>query len=120
MAESGERTLAACWFRRSAETNFPQDPRESAEIANLQEKFAKAKRLRQHASRVRSPELSFACSLLFQVDAIRFLVGFLQADLNLFARRGRQIFADVIGTNRQLPMTAIDQYSKLNTRGTAK
>jgi len=33
---SGLRTLAACWFRRSAETNFPLGPRKSAEISNLQ------------------------------------------------------------------------------------
>ena len=60
---SGERTLSACWFRRSAETNFPQDLRNSAEIANLQEKFAKAKRLRRHAASVRSPDSAIAAAV---------------------------------------------------------
>ena len=41
---SGERTRPACWFGRLAETIF------------LFAKFAKAGRLRQHASRVRSPD----------------------------------------------------------------
>ena len=59
-------------------------------------------------------------SLFFQPDAIRFVVGFLQAHLDLIARRGRQIFSDVIGTNRQLAMAAIEQYSELNARGTAE
>src|SRR5262249_38808366 len=52
--------------------------------------------------------------IAFQVDAIGFFVGFLQAHLNLFARGGRQIFSNVIGTNRQLAMAAINQYRELN------
>jgi len=52
---SGERTLAGCWFRRSAETNLCFGLLICVDY-NPPRKFAKAKRLRQHASRVRSPE----------------------------------------------------------------
>jgi hypothetical protein len=38
----------------------------------------------------------------------------LQAHLNLFARRRRQILADVIRTNGQFAMPAIDQHCKLD------
>jgi len=116
----GERTLSACWFRRSAETNFQLDLRQSAGIPNFQEKFAKPKRLRQQALSMRSLEMPFAFSSLFQVDSIRFFVSFLQPHLNLFARGGRQIFSDVIGSNRQLAMAAIDQYCELYARGAAE
>src|SRR6188472_2324955 len=106
MAESAERTLAACWFRRSVETIFRSE--RISQRYTRSGKFAMAECHRQHAASVRSPESSFACSLLFQVDAVRFVVGFLKTHLNLFSRRGRQIFADVIGTNRQFAMAAID------------
>ena len=69
---------------------------------------------------MRSLEMPFAFSFLFQVDSIRFFVGFLQPHLNLFARGGRQIFSDVIGSNRQLAMAAIDQYCELYARGAAE
>src|ERR1700746_4223830 len=55
----------------------------------------------------RSPRRSLRVQRLviaFHVDSVRFVVGFLQAHLNLFARGGRQILAHVIGTNRQLAM----------------
>ena len=120
MARCGECTLAACWFRRSAETDFVVNSRDAAEIVNLQGKFAKMRPLRQYAASVRSPEIPLAHSLLFQVDAIRLLVGFLQAHLNLFVRGGGQIFPDVIGTDRQLAMAAVDEYSELNTRWPAE
>src|SRR4029077_10870568 len=55
-------------------------------------------------------------SFSFQPNGIRVVVGFLQAHLNLFAGGGRQIFSDIIGTNRQLAMAAIDQHSELNAR----
>src|SRR5436190_12523659 len=69
---------------------------------------------------LRVQRVVMSSSFSFQPSAIRFVVDFLQAHLNLFPHRGRQIFSDVIGPNRQLAMAAIDQYSELNTRGTAE
>src|SRR5262245_34701772 len=67
-----------------------------------------------------SPESSWSHSFSFQPDGVRFIVRFLQAHLNLFVSGGRQIFTDVIGTDRQLAVAAIDQYTELNARGTAE
>ena len=50
-------------------------------------------------------------------DRIRLVVDILQPQAHAFARRGRNIFADVIGANRQLAMTAIDQRRELNRAG---
>ena len=44
------------WFRHSAETNFPRKQIHSQ--IELQEKFANAECIRQHATSVRSPEFS--------------------------------------------------------------
>src|SRR5262249_53716042 len=107
IAESGERTLVACWRWHSAIANFsskfgmPADQRES------NRKFVSAERRNQHAASVRSPETKFGYSFFFQPNSIRFVVCFLQVDLNLLARRSRQIFSNIIWTNRQLAMTAI-------------
>jgi hypothetical protein len=52
-ANSGEHTLAACWSRHSAETNFPFRLNSFGGVAK---KFAIAKCDRQHAASVRSPD----------------------------------------------------------------
>src|SRR6266568_315304 len=54
-SRSGERTRLACTFRRLAET--PHWRRNSSQCGR---KFAMARRHRQHARRVRSPELTSA------------------------------------------------------------
>ncbi|PYJ03359.1 MAG: hypothetical protein DMF00_00330 [Verrucomicrobia bacterium] len=63
IAESGERTLAACWFRRSAETGCYTE-----KISNeytRQGKFAMAECHRQRAASVRSPEIVRSHSFSF-------------------------------------------------------
>src|SRR5881275_2163199 len=73
------------------------------------------------SSRSPSKSLRFQFISFFkQPDRVWFLVDVLEADLNLFARRGRQIFADVIGANRQLAMAAIDERGQLNPRRSSK
>ena len=89
-------------------------------IEHAREKSAIARRNRQHARRLCSPEIAHSHSFLFQPNGVRFVVGFLQPHLNLFARGGRQIFPDVIGSNRQLAMAAIDQYCELYARGASE
>ena len=56
---SGERTLAACWFCHSAETNFRFARFFFESIPN--QKFAIAKCHRQHAANVRSPAGALSC-----------------------------------------------------------
>src|SRR6187551_2790856 len=59
---SGERTRLACCIRRLAECNLPLENEPGGRDfttragKRCKEKFAKASRLRQHASRVRSPD----------------------------------------------------------------
>ena len=43
----GSARLQACWFRRHAETNFPFS--RSGKMSGCKEKFATARRARQHA-----------------------------------------------------------------------
>ena len=64
---SGERTRLACCIRRLAECTLPIEKRtttpwisQSRRKTLQNKKFAKAGRLRQHASRVRSPDYVFA------------------------------------------------------------
>ena len=52
--------------------------------------------------------------LLNQPDGVLFVVGLLEPNADLFVRRSRQIFSDVIGPNRQLAMSTIDQHRELN------
>ena len=68
---SGERTLAACWRWHSAIANFAQEPCWSGEIANVHEKFAKAKRLREHATSVRSPDSAIAPAMDLRIMTTR-------------------------------------------------
>src|SRR5205807_4268372 len=73
------------------------------------------------SSRSPSKSLRFQFISFFkQPDRVWFLVDVLETDLNLFARRRRQIFADVIGANRQLAMAAVDQCSELNSGRSSK
>src|SRR5215475_2767418 len=53
-------------------------------------------------------------SSFFQAYLVRFVIGFLKLDLHLFATRSGQILANVIGSNWELAMTAVDQDCKLN------
>src|SRR6266536_4828610 len=69
---------------------------------------------------LRVQRVVMSSSFFFQPNAIRFIVGFLQAHLNLFPRRGRQVFSNVIGSNWQLAMAACHTYSQRNARGTTK
>ena len=127
---SGERTRLACWRARPRDRELlfgiQGVSRGDAEWKRVSAsrrcngREATARLSNQHASRVRSTEVRFPRSFSFQPNAIRFVVGFLQAHLDLFVRPGRQIFSDVIGTNRQFAMAAIDQYTELNPRGTAE
>src|SRR5262245_28789508 len=98
---SGERTRLACWRARPRDRELLFD-------------------LHQHARCVHYPESWHSYSFPFQPDGVGFVVGFLQADLNLFAGCSRQIFSDVIGTNRQLAMAAIYQHGELDSRGASK
>src|SRR5437762_2389593 len=50
----GERTRLACWFRRLAETNFGKNRAKGKRP--YEEKFARARRPRPHANRVRFAE----------------------------------------------------------------
>ena len=59
----GSARLQRAGFGVPPKRTSRQDPRKSAEIANLQEKFAKAKRLRQHAASVRSPDSAIAAAV---------------------------------------------------------
>jgi hypothetical protein len=68
VANSGERTRLACWFRRHAETILLFS-RSTGRIDDLKGKFAIAGRARQHARRVRSPDYANAR------EAIRRVVG---------------------------------------------
>src|SRR5581483_1994332 len=49
-----------------------------------------------------------------------FAVDLLEAHLHVLFERGRKIFADIIGTDRQLTMTAVDQRRELNARGSTE
>src|SRR5438552_9904665 len=64
-APTGERTPVACWLRHSAATNFPCYELNS--LGARVQKFAMAECHRQHAARVRSPEI--ACGTKFHSPA---------------------------------------------------
>ena len=65
---SGERTLASVLVSAFRRNELPTSiPCTSAEIANLQEKFANAKRLRQRAASVRSPDSAIAAAVVVPI-----------------------------------------------------
>src|SRR5205085_5131678 len=72
------------------------------------------------ASAVRISPSPSRLFLLDQPDRVRFAVDIFKAQTDLFARRRREILADVIGADGQFPMAAIDQGGQLDSRGPAK
>jgi len=52
--------------------------------------------------------------LFFKKNSVGFAVGLLKAESDFFVGPSRQILADVIGTNRQLTVAAVDQCGELN------
>ena len=51
------------------------------------------------------------------LTAILAAIHFSQANADVFTARGRQIFPDEIGTNRQFAVAPVHEYGKLNGRG---
>src|SRR4029077_123742 len=92
----------------------------NASVVSRTKLISSAVNSRRPRRSLRVQRVVMSSSFFFQPNSIRSVVGFLQAHLNLFVRCGRQILADVIGTNRQLAMAAIDQYSELDARRTAE
>src|SRR2546430_8956935 len=71
---------------------------------------------------IRRPPRStlFPYTTLFRSHCVGFVVRFLQAHLNSFSRLGRQILANVIGSNWQLSMATVDQYRKRSEEHTSE